>query len=386
MNMAQAVAVDAQVLEVVQAFYGAALDESGWPTALGALVDLTASQAATLWMLDGSGEPRFPLFTYINFDPASIEEYLGRFAAIDPTVQYLVRHPSQPIVHDALVISEREKDRHPYYAWHARHSDTRFRLVGQVSLAPGVQAGVALHRTGRFGPYDPSAVEQFAFLHRHLEQALAVAFRLGSQGALQQWSMALLERSSVAVVLLDGRGRIIYVNRSAEVLHAAADGVRFSDRGIMLLHRRDHQRLQALIARALSAESAAGGAGVMRAIRPSGKRPFGILVNRVAEWGPALSTVRPAVFLFITDPAADVAVGDDRLQAAFGLTGAEAKLAARLASGQDLRSAADQLGITYGTARVRLAQVFQKTGTCRQGELIRLLLSTLQACPAPPGP
>lgn len=123
----------------------------------------------------------------------------------------------------------------------------------------------------------------------------------------------------------------------------------------------------------------------MRAIRPSGKRPYGILVNTVTERGPALSTLRPAVSLFITDPDADVAAGDDRLRTAFGLTNAEAKLAARLAAGDDLRSAADHLGVTYGTARVRLAQVFQKTGTCRQGELIRLLLSTLPACPPPPG-
>lgn len=41
-----------------------------------------------------------------------------------------------------------------------------------------------------------------------------------------------------------------------------------------------------------------------------------------------------------------------------------------------LRSAATKLGITYGTARARLAEIFQKTETRRQAELVRLLLST----------
>jgi DNA-binding CsgD family transcriptional regulator len=61
----------------------------------------------------------------------------------------------------------------------------------------------------------------------------------------------------------------------------------------------------------------------------------------------------------------------------FGLSKAEAQLAALLAAGEELRSAAGQLRITYGTARTRLAQIFQKTDTRRQVELVRLLLTTL---------
>jgi hypothetical protein len=34
------------------------------------------------------------------------------------------------------------------------------------------------------------------------------------------------------------------------------------------------------------------------------------------------------------------------------------------------------MGITYGTARARLAEIFQKTETRRQGQLITLLLTT----------
>jgi DNA-binding CsgD family transcriptional regulator len=70
-------------------------------------------------------------------------------------------------------------------------------------------------------------------------------------------------------------------------------------------------------------------------------------------------------------------VSSARLRAAFSLTEAEARLAAQLAAGQDLRAAADKLGITYGTARTRLADIFQRTETRRQTELIKLLLTTL---------
>ena len=124
---------DQRMLAVIQAVYDAAMDEARWPEALKELSDLTGSQAATFWVLDGSEQPRLPTFTYINLDPAFVQEYLDRVAPLDPTVQYLVSHPNQPIVHDGLVITEREKDHHPYYDWHGRYSDLRFRLIGQVS-------------------------------------------------------------------------------------------------------------------------------------------------------------------------------------------------------------------------------------------------------------
>jgi DNA-binding CsgD family transcriptional regulator len=97
----------------------------------------------------------------------------------------------------------------------------------------------------------------------------------------------------------------------------------------------------------------------------------------VRERYPALATLRPAIFILITDPESQESLPVDRLRAAFGLTAAEAKLAAVLGSGEDLKSAASRLGITYGTARVRLAEIFQKTQTRRQAELVKVLLSTL---------
>src|SRR5678815_5418692 len=151
--------------------------------------EFTGSQAATFWVLDSSERPRLPTFMAINLDPAFIKEYLESVAHLDPTVQYLVRHPDQPIVHDGLVITEREKERHAYYDWHARYSDLRFRLVGQVCPAPAVHAGVALHRTRNIGRYEPADIEVFTALYRHMARALTIGFQLGSLGTMQQLSL-----------------------------------------------------------------------------------------------------------------------------------------------------------------------------------------------------
>jgi DNA-binding CsgD family transcriptional regulator len=79
----------------------------------------------------------------------------------------------------------------------------------------------------------------------------------------------------------------------------------------------------------------------------------------------------------ISDPDGDTPLSSERLQAAFGLTESEARLAALLGSGNELKSASDKLHITYGTARARLAEIFEKTQTRRQAELVKLLLASI---------
>jgi DNA-binding CsgD family transcriptional regulator/PAS domain-containing protein len=368
-----------RTFDVIQSFYDAAMDESLWCGALEGLCGITASQAASFWVLDGSEEPRLPTFICINFDMSSIKEYLEHTAAIDPTVQYLVSHPREPIVHDGLVITEREKDKHPYYDWHNRRIDTRFRMVGQVRMAPKVQAGVALHRTRKAGRYEPRDIDRFSVLHRHLERALAIGFRLSTLGAMQRASAEWFDRSSAAVFFLDEHKRIVYSNRAAQELVSAKDGITLRGEGVVLARKQDDDKFQGLISQAISPIVSAGDSrgGAIRAPRATGKRPYGIIVSPVSGDYPLLSGLRPAVCVVITDPDRKKTLPNHRLRIAFGLTEAEARLASELAGGEDLRTAAGKLEITYGTARSRLAQIFQKTDTRRQGELIRLLLATL---------
>jgi DNA-binding CsgD family transcriptional regulator len=70
----------------------------------------------------------------------------------------------------------------------------------------------------------------------------------------------------------------------------------------------------------------------------------------------------------------------DLLRCHFGLTPAEARLALHLVAGETLRSAEAKLSITYETARTHLKNIFGKTGTCRQAELLVVILTALPAC------
>lgn len=240
------------MLAAIEAFYDAAMDESLWPDALQTLADVTGSQAASFWVLDGSEYPRLPTFVCINFDQNSIRDYVGGMAQLDPTVRYLVDHPTQAIVHDGLLTEQRDNDTRAYDDWHQRSVETRFRMVGQTRPAPAVQAGVALHRTRSAGRYESSDIGDFSILQRHLARSLAIGFRIGSLGAMQQVGMEWLERNTAAVILLDKRGRTVFVNRSARGMQSQPDGIWLSAGGIGLSRKQDNDKLQCMIGRALA--------------------------------------------------------------------------------------------------------------------------------------
>jgi DNA-binding CsgD family transcriptional regulator len=58
------------------------------------------------------------------------------------------------------------------------------------------------------------------------------------------------------------------------------------------------------------------------------------------------------------------------LSLVFGLTSAEARLAAAICGGQDLDAASSSFGVSRETLRSQLKTVFAKTGSRRQAELV----------------
>lgn len=63
------------------------------------------------------------------------------------------------------------------------------------------------------------------------------------------------------------------------------------------------------------------------------------------------------------------------LQSRYGLTPAEARLAIEIVRGNGRAAAARSCGVSMTTARTHLSRIFRKTGTHRQAELVRVMLS-----------
>ena len=124
--------------------------------------------------------------------------------------------------------------------------------------------------------------------------------------------------------------------------------------------------------------------------RPSLKRPFLVLV---APLPLALDGGEPSglATVFVSDPEARTQPIAELARRMYGLTRTETHLASAFAASGSLAQAADALHISHETARWHLKNLFRKTGTNRQSELLRrltdwasgLVLDALPAAAAP---
>jgi DNA-binding CsgD family transcriptional regulator len=217
-------------------------------------------------------------------------------------------------------------------------------------------------------------------------------------GGLADGLAAALDRMPLAAILCDRAGRALWLNRAAEEMARRGDGVRLRDGQVEAAAGNGAtaglRRLidgAALDARPLAARgngwsgdgAADDAGGTLPLPRPWPRKPLTAVVTPLPATAPladmALDRGRPAALLLINDPDRAVPLPAARLASAFGLTSAEARLAAALATGTSLSDYADAAQITIGTARWYLKQALAKTGAHRQSELVRHVITAAGA-------
>jgi len=138
--------------------------------------------------------------------------------------------------------------------------------------------------------------------------------------------------------------------------------------------------LQKLIAScAQTCLSLGGPGGEFKIPRKHPRSPLHVTVTplrsktQIADF-PWIGVGTPVAIVTARDPDVDRRRREINLRRRFGLTAAEAGLATEILKGDGRIAAATRRGISDATARTHLSSIFEKTGTHRQAELIRLLL------------
>jgi DNA-binding response OmpR family regulator/DNA-binding CsgD family transcriptional regulator len=198
----------------------------------------------------------------------------------------------------------------------------------------------------------------------------------GVRAALMHADEAL-NRIAVGVFLLDSERKVIFRNRRAEELLDEADGLSLSREG--LLRGEKPQQTQALRDAVDSAATrAAGGdrqaSDAVALSRPSGRRALFAVACPLGK-GPAQSG-EPVVGLFVTDPEWRPSAAAEAVAQLYGLSPAETRLALALVRGLRLDEIADEFGLSRNTVSYTLKNLFRKTETDRQADLISLFISS----------
>ena len=185
---------------------------------------------------------------------------------------------------------------------------------------------------------------------------------------------SVVNGSDVGVLLLDRAGQLIFANTAAEGLLANGNGLRRKGAMVVAASLTDTLRLHAAIEHAVSTGSGrshAPGHPIVALSRREGRPLMAAVVP--SDDVEAVSAECAAV-VYVVDPDQDLKTLIEPICAFYRLSPKETRLACALARGSSLAEAAAELHLREQTARTYLKQIFFKTETNRQVELVRLLL------------
>jgi DNA-binding CsgD family transcriptional regulator len=194
----------------------------------------------------------------------------------------------------------------------------------------------------------------------------AVAASLNGR-ASTSWSglaSGVLDLLREAVLVLGRDARLLGSNRVADALLREGDGLVLSAGGVVASTPGATHALYRRI------ERAACGEGGRVQVPRFGRTPLTLLVAP----HPQAASGSAAAVVFATDAAAR-GPRDEVLAARHGLTPTECCVAQRLCAGADVECIARELEISRNTVRGHLKQIFGKTRSHRQAELVCKLLS-----------
>lgn len=184
---------------------------------------------------------------------------------------------------------------------------------------------------------------------------------LGSPGA-----RALLDRLAVGIVLLGPTGEVLKANAAARALCTLEANLSL---GSHLLCHQPGVDLRAMIDQALRGDAV--NFAPVTVPRNNGTRDVILLVGPLSESQQHLARV----IVLIVDPSQRNVAAPQLLERAFGLTPTEARIARSLAQGQRPEDIAREMGVSGTTVAFHLKNLFSKTETNRQSDLIALILS-----------
>lgn len=372
-----------RLFETIDCGYQAALDPDVWPRAIRRLADLLGSSGALMLVIDKS-TGLAPQSTCAGFAQENVDDFCNHYITLCPRFRHYQDHPGQRIFYDYLHSAETDMNRSPFYDWLQRAGGVRYYIGGPVHDGERYLTVATVQRSRAEGHVQRRDIELYATVLPHLERAVQLGQRLGQLDLQMLAAQEALDRLDHGALVLDEHGRVLVLNRGAEALLRAGDGLCLRQGRLHARREAEDRQFQALLRGAATAAPGILPGGSLRLSRQDGARPYALLVTPLPGHGRLQLPGRGTVAVFIADPGTGPEAAWEGLVQQYGLTRREAELAGAIAAGASLKDSAQRLGIGYETARTHLRRALAKTGTRRQAELVALIAGP--AGPAPPPP
>lgn len=215
-----------------------------WPQVLQRITELGGGVLSVLFVVEP--ETRRLVRSAASAFPGR-DAYLAHYGSLDPRNGYGMTQPAGTVFTDYDFTTEAEMAQSEFYQDYLLPQDMGY--VGAKILKNDRRsvAAIAIQRARRQGPFKRSDLALLDRLAPHVLRALRLQARFADLEAQRSANRLLQNRLPFAVIVLDERLRIVELNRAAEQLLAAGDGLTARHHQLRATYPADRAALDRLI-------------------------------------------------------------------------------------------------------------------------------------------
>ena len=363
--------------DLISSIYDCALDPDLWERTLRQLVAAFSSQSAVLGLTDLGRETALAS-KIVGMDPAW-QRVLERHG---PEIHSFTApaYPDQESLDEPFVVSRRLSPEYCAGSSYYREVLRDWGLVDVIQLmvitTPTRLAGLGFGRGDQHGLVTDREVELARLLLPHVRRSLTITDVLDANTIARERTEDALNLFGSAIVLTDAQGSIIFANRTAEAMFASGTLVQANGGILRATSSSAAAELRAAIGLAARREAELGTTGL--SIRLTGEDPPSVLAHVLPLTGSERrARLQPAAVaaVFIRNVGLDLEPALETVARLHKLTATELRVLLAIVDRGGVPEVAAVLGISEATVRTHLKRLFEKTGTHRQVDLVKLVVA-----------
>jgi DNA-binding CsgD family transcriptional regulator/PAS domain-containing protein len=359
--------------DAIASVYDAAIEPSTRRRALSMLAQSLDAAGAFYLVWDKDNNVAIDCVAAGSLTADFVAHYRGRWGALDPRRRFLERaHVESIFVSHYDHVDPTLEDGGFERAFLAEHGIAHS-LGANLTAIGRAYRQIFVERAAGRAPFSAAEVIEFRRLIHHMANAERLAQAVEDRAVDWELPRRVLDSMSVGALIADQNGQIRFANTAAEEILAENDGLARRDSRIQAARSFETNSLLAAVRDVAASSRGERRDGALLIARPSSKPPYAVVVMPLAA--PNSETKTPRALIFVSDLAHRNNELAPRLSQLFGLSKAEARVAAGIAEGRRLNEIAREFDVRMPTVRTQLRAVLKKVGAARQADLVRIILA-----------
>jgi DNA-binding CsgD family transcriptional regulator len=376
------VACPPSATSLARAIHAAGASASEWPAVLEHMRGFLDSRVVTLGYHEFSSGSDSGLLEAPN--GAGFGQQMAVFSARNPWFLSSDDYVRGRVMSGDELISHSDLRRTDFYRGFLQPRGLLHRLCGVIAQRASGAYLVSAYRAEAQGAFGAAEKAEMEVLLDHITLSLESQWRWQEADDLARALLAQTDHDASAVFLVTADAEPIYRNPAADRLLDLGAGLRLEGKRVVAASQADQRLLRETIAHMAQSDpqlAVAPPSVVTLACMPP-MPPVVVLVRAAGQVFMRQACVRRGLVIVtvrgghaLHDPATCAFARQ------YELTAAQAKVSALVFAGQPLSTIAHSLNVSENTVRSHLKQVFQKTDTHGQMDLVHL---RARVCPALP--